>query len=119
MVLSTRFYVKHKTNTKHMKHMKHFTSILCSMFLGIASLSAQNFQLVYNGTPVADGETINIKATIEDLTEFIPDYYIVEAKTNDEENALNIHNLTNDNLQTNISVEISNPPYEMLPYTGN
>ena len=86
--------------------MKHFTSILCSMFLGIASLSAQNFQLVYNGTPVADGETINIKATIEDLTEFMPDYYIVEAKTNDEENALNIHNLSNENLQTNISVEI-------------
>ena len=86
--------------------MKHFTSILSSMILGIASLSAQNFQLVYNGTPVADGETLNIKAVIEDLTEFMPDYYIVEAKTNDEENTLDIHNLTNENLQANIYVEI-------------
>lgn len=102
MVLSTRFFV---TNP-HTKHMKHFTSILCSMLLSIVSLSAQNFELVYNGKTVADGETLNIKATIEDLTEFIPDYYIVEAKTNDKDNALNIHNLTSDELNATVKVEV-------------
>lgn len=106
MVLSTRFYVKHKTNTKHTKHMKHFTSILCSMFLGIASLSAQNFQLVYNGTPVTDGETINIKATIEDLTEFMPDYYLVGASTSDVESNLRIHNISDNDLQVNVCGEV-------------
>lgn len=86
--------------------MKHFTSILCSMFLGIASLSAQNFQLVYNGTPVADGETINIKATIEDLTEFMPDYYLVGASTSDVESNLKIHNISDNDLQVNVCGEV-------------
>ncbi len=65
-----------------------------------------SFQLVYNGKPVADGETLNIAAIITDLTEFMPDYYIVEAKTNDTENALNIHNLTNDVLSATVIVEV-------------
>ena len=65
-----------------------------------------SFQLVYNGKPVADGETLNIAAIITDLTEFMPDYYIVEAKTNDTENALNIHNLTNDVLSATVTVEV-------------
>ena len=65
-----------------------------------------SFQLVYNGQPVADGETLNIAATIIDLSEFMPDYYIVEAKTNDEHNALNIHNLTSDVLSATVNVEV-------------
>jgi hypothetical protein len=36
----------------------------------------------------------------------MPDYYIVEAKTNDTENALNIHNLTNDVLSATVTVEV-------------
>ena len=67
---------------------------------------AGSFQLVYNGQPVADGETLNIAATIIDLSEFMPDYYIVEAKTNDEHNALNIHNLTSDVLSATVNVEV-------------
>ena len=67
---------------------------------------AGSFQLVYNGQPVADGETVNIAATIIDLSEFMPDYYIVEAKTNDEHNALNIHNLTSDVLSATVNVEV-------------
>jgi hypothetical protein len=67
---------------------------------------AGSFQLVYNGQPVADGETLNIAATIIDLSEFMPDYYIVEAKTNDEHNALNIHNLTSDVLTATVNVEV-------------
>ena len=67
---------------------------------------AGSFQLVYNGKPVADGETLNIAAVITDLTEFMPDYYIVEAKTNDTENALNIHNLTGDVLSATVDVEV-------------
>ena len=67
---------------------------------------AGSFQLVYNGQPVADGETVNIAATIIDLSEFMPDYYIVEAKTNDEHNALNIHNLTSDVLTATVNVEV-------------
>ena len=88
--------------------MKHFTSILCSMLLSVASLSAQNFQLVYNGTPVADGETLNIKAIVEDLSmpEYDFYYYVVEAKTNNQENALNIHNLTATDLEAVVSVEV-------------
>lgn len=67
---------------------------------------AGSFQLDYNGKPVADGETLNIAAIITDLTEFMPDYYIVEAKTNDTENALNIHNLTGDVLSATVDVEV-------------
>ena len=67
---------------------------------------AGSFQLVYNGQPVADGETVNIAATIIDLSEFMPDYYIVEAKTNDEHNALNIYNLTSDVLSATVNVEV-------------
>ena len=67
---------------------------------------AGSFQLVYNGKPVAEGETLNIAAIITDLTEFMPDYYIVEAKTNDTENALNIHNLTGDVLSATVDVEV-------------
>ena len=65
-----------------------------------------SFQLVYNGKPVADGTTLDIAAIITDLTEFMPDYYIVEAKTNDTENALNIHNLTGDVLSATVDVEV-------------
>lgn len=88
--------------------MKHFTSILCSMLLSIVSLSAQNFELVYNGRTVADGETLNIQAVIEDLSmpEFDFYYYLVEAKTNDKDNALNIHNLTSDSLNATVKVEV-------------
>jgi hypothetical protein len=76
------------------------------MLLSSISLSAQNFELVYNGKTVTDGETLNITATIIDLSEFIPDYYIVEGKTNDEHNALNIHNLTSDVLSATVNVEV-------------
>ena len=68
--------------------------------------ASTSFQLVYNGQPVADGETVNIAATILDLSDLMPDYYIVEAKTNDEHNALNIHNLTSDVLTAMVSVEV-------------
>jgi hypothetical protein len=64
------------------------------------------FQLVYNGQPIADGETLNIHAIVTDLTEFMPDYYIVEAKTNDDVNALNIKNLTGKVLSATIKVEV-------------
>ena len=64
------------------------------------------FQLVYNGAVVEDGTTLNILAKITDLTQFMPDYYIVEAKTNDEDNALNIHNLTGDELEAIVNVEV-------------
>ena len=105
MVLSTRFMLN---IYQHKKHMKHFTSILCSMLLSIVSLSAQNFELVYNGKTVADGETLNIKAIVEDLSmpEYDFYYYLVEAKTNDKENALNIHNLTSKELSATVSVEV-------------
>ena len=68
--------------------------------------AASGFQLVYNGTPLEDGATLNINAIITDLTQFMPDYYIVEAKTNDAENALNIHNLTGDVLTATVNVEV-------------
>ena len=71
-----------------------------------ASEETGSFQLVYNGNVVADGETVNITATVLDLTEFMPDYYMVEAKTNDEHNALNIHNLTADAIQATVNVEV-------------
>ncbi|MBQ2122770.1 MAG: Omp28 family outer membrane lipoprotein [Bacteroidaceae bacterium] len=64
------------------------------------------FQLVYNGHPIADGETLDINAIVTDLTEFMPDYYIVEAKTNDDENALNIKNLTGEVLSATVNVEV-------------
>ena len=64
------------------------------------------FQLVYNGVALEDGATLDINAVITDLTEFMPDYYIVEAKTNDEQNALNIHNLTGENLSATVNVEV-------------
>ena len=64
------------------------------------------FELVYNGTVLEDGATVNIAAIIHDYTEFIPDYYVVEAKTNDEANALNIRNLTGDVLPAVISVSV-------------
>ena len=64
------------------------------------------FQLVYNGLPLADGETLNINAIVTDLTEFMPDYYIVEAKTNDDVNALNIKNLTGEVLSATVKVEV-------------
>ena len=67
---------------------------------------AGTFQLLYNGIAVADGETLNIAATVIDLSEFMPDYYIVEAKTNDEHNALNIHNLTDTDVQATVNVEV-------------
>ena len=66
----------------------------------------QSFQLVYNGIVLKDGATLDIAAIIIDLTEFMPDYYIVEAKTNDAENALNIHNLTNEVLSATVTVEV-------------
>jgi hypothetical protein len=53
-----------------------------------------------------DGATVDIAAIIHDYTEFIPDYYVVEAKTNDEANALNIRNLTGDVLPAVISVSV-------------
>ena len=68
--------------------------------------AASGFQLVYNGTVLEDGATLNINAIITDLTQFMPDYYIVEAKTNDAENALNIHNLTGDVLTATVNVEV-------------
>jgi hypothetical protein len=68
--------------------------------------SAAPFQLVYNGLPLADGETLNIHAIVTDLTEFMPDYYIVEAKTNDDVNALNIKNLTGEVLSATVKVEV-------------
>ena len=68
--------------------------------------SAGPFQLVYNGLPLADGETLNINAIVTDLTEFMPDYYIVEAKTNDDVNALNIKNLTGEVLSATVKVEV-------------
>jgi hypothetical protein len=61
---------------------------------------------VYNGTPLEDGATLNIDAIITDLTQFMPDYYIVEAKTNDEVNALNIRNLTGEDLSATVNVEV-------------
>ncbi|MBR4296580.1 MAG: Omp28 family outer membrane lipoprotein [Bacteroidaceae bacterium] len=64
------------------------------------------FQLVYNGTVLEDGATLDINAIITDLTEFMPGYYIVEAKTNDEQNALNIHNLTGESLSATVNVEV-------------
>lgn len=64
------------------------------------------FQLVYNGVALEDGATLDINAMITDLTEFMPGYYIVEAKTNDEQNALNIHNLTGENLSATVNVEV-------------
>ena len=67
---------------------------------------AGSFQLVYNGTVLEDGATLNISAKVTDLTQFMPDYYIVEAKTNDEDNALNIHNLTADALTATVNVEV-------------
>ena len=68
--------------------------------------SAAPFQLVYNGEPLADGETLNIYAIVTDLTEFMPDYYIVEAKTNDDVNALNIKNFTGEVLSATVKVEV-------------
>ena len=67
---------------------------------------AGSFQLVYNGTVLEDGATLNISAKVTDLTQFMPDYYIVEAKTNDEDNALNIHNLTGEDLSATVNVEV-------------
>ena len=71
-----------------------------------AETPAGSFQLVYNGTVLEDGATLNISAKVTDLTQFMPDYYIVEAKTNDEDNALNIHNLTTDALTATVNVEV-------------
>ena len=68
--------------------------------------AASGFQLVYNGTPLEDGATLDINAVITDLTQFMPDYYIVEAKTNDEANALNIHNLSGETLSAKVNVEV-------------
>ena len=64
------------------------------------------FQLVYNGTVLEDGATLDINAIITDLTAILPDYYMVEAKTNDEQNALNIHNLTGEKLVVTVNVEV-------------
>lgn len=78
------------------------------MLLSIVSLSAQNFELVYNGRTVADGETLNIQAVIEDLSmpEFDFYYYLIEGSTNDAENALNIRNLTDDVLNPTVTAQI-------------
>jgi hypothetical protein len=64
------------------------------------------FQLVYNGEVLEDGATLDINAIITDLSEFMPDYYIVEAKTNDAQNALDIHNLTGEKLVVTVNVEV-------------